>query len=38
MIGFTRKDLESMGAETFTRFDKIRDTLFVSASQDVVIS
>jgi solute carrier family 12 sodium/potassium/chloride transporter 2 len=38
IIGFTRKDVHSLGSVTFTRYEKIRDTLFVSASQDIVIS
>ncbi|MDG6224209.1 MAG: amino acid permease [Candidatus Thermoplasmatota archaeon] len=38
IVGFTQEQIENMGPEIFTRFDKVRDTLFVSSSQDLVIT
>ena len=38
MIGFTREQIEASGSEIFTRYDDLRDTLFVQATQEVVIT
>ena len=38
MIGFTRDQIEASGSEIFTRYDDLRDTLFVQATQEVVIT
>jgi hypothetical protein len=37
MIGFNKKEMEEMGSITFTRFDKVQETLFVNAVQDITI-
>ncbi|MCK5774228.1 MAG: amino acid permease [Thermoplasmata archaeon] len=38
MIGFTQEQIEASGSEIFTRYDDLRDTLFVQANQDLMIT
>jgi hypothetical protein len=37
MLGFTSAQLERKGAELFRRFGSLRDTLFVSAEEEIDI-
>lgn len=38
MIGFTQEQIEACGTGIFTKYDNLQDTLFVQASQDLVIT
>lgn len=38
MVGFTQEQIEASGSEIFTRYDKLQDTLFVQANQDLMIT
>ena len=37
LLGFTNRRLEHRGADVFQRFPSLRDTLFVSAEEDIDI-